>query len=103
MSEENKHLAKMFHNKFEAIDEALWCTGVTTDVTGRHCALGHLGETTSTKARAKTNEGKMIHELFCDYFPDSHVTDINDGWNGQFDQSTPKARILAALEDIIRQ
>jgi hypothetical protein len=115
MSEDRKHLAKMFHKKFEAIPDEKWCTGVQVAADGRRCALGHVSELpanhgvlTSTPAtqqlqslfpwreRGRDNWGLEGDVRFC-------VASINNGGCPDYQQETPKARVLAALEDIIRQ
>jgi hypothetical protein len=94
-----------FIRKFEAIPEDQWRSGGIGSATGRRCALGHCGfnyrpadeETPEAKALAAllppTDAGAMVYPFW-------GPLDINDNRDPRYRQSTPKARILAALNDI---
>jgi hypothetical protein len=93
-----------FIQKFEAIPDEKWTTGTYTRCEYKHCALGHCGTEIIEKPRLFfktkfTPEGKALENLFKIHFPES-ITRINDGEVDQYQQPTPKARILAALRDI---
>lgn len=86
-------------NKYNTIDDIYWCTGEYTVIDGniiKHCALGHceVGITFSPSTREADN----LNILFNEYRLDIVLT--NDGKDIRFSQTTPKARILAALEYI---
>lgn len=78
-----------FLAKFEAIPEDQWCTSVTTDLRGRHCAYGHC-------SNAGENAG------LCDLMHEGGLktSTVNDGGDPFYQQPTPRQRILAALRDI---
>ncbi len=88
----------MFHKKFAAIPDEQWCIYVL-EFDGARCALGHtMGETLYD-----TEETKKLRELFGGTRDSDRPAIINNGDSCMYKQPTPKARILAALEDIIRQ
>lgn len=79
-----------FIEKFKAIPEELWCVG-KFQIEERCCALGHCEE----RKRIITEESKSLRII-----TKNLTSFINDGVHGKYRQSTPKQRILAALEDI---
>lgn len=81
-----------FIQKFEAIPEP-WAIGTFEDELGRKCALGHCCE-----AEAPTEEGAALRALFKK--AGMAVGWVNDGPHFNYQQTTPKQRILAALRDI---
>lgn len=82
-----------FIAKFEAIPEELWFVNGYTDFTGRHCALGHCGETGNHFARC--DEAETLQRIL-----QNDTVPINDGYHPWYHQPTPKQRILAALGDV---
>ena len=84
-----------FIDKFEAIPDDKWTTGKYTEGNGVCCALGHCGERESSVDSTKAN---ALRQLF-GYEPFT-VSTVNDGGYPAYPQPTPKARILAALNDI---
>jgi hypothetical protein len=86
-----------FIAKFSAIPEELWTSGEDfNESTGKCCARGHCG------IRGKTSEceeGMALYRVF-DSGPNTWPVDINDGHDKRYQQPTPKARILAALNDL---
>jgi hypothetical protein len=94
-----KYDSNYFINKFKHIPEHRWMTGnygTGEDISAPHCALGHCG------ARLRPSddpEAEVLSKLFLDNLSQS-VAFVNDNCYGRYDQSTPKARILAALQDI---
>ena len=81
-----------FIDKFTAIPDEQWTTGFFTDKEGRHCALGHCGAPSGYEWRALSElVGRATQ---------SCISNINDGKDPNFQQLTPKARILAALNSI---
>lgn len=94
-----------FISKFEAIPEEKWCVDDFEDgeESGVHCALGHCGASFHS---GSTRESYKLDEIICSlrnpsyplgyYYP----APINDGTTKEYQQPTPKQRILAALYDI---
>lgn len=84
--------AQEFIDFFEAIPEENWTVGIGDVKAGKTCSYGHL----------KNLAGRPEWHLLADNF-DSLLTrsapEINDGKDKQYQQSTPKQRILAALRD----
>jgi len=74
-----------FIKKFEAIPDEDWTTGQFENDIGQRCALGHC----------TFIESASLKDILLD-----EVAEINDGTDGQYQQETPKSRILAALKDI---
>lgn len=88
-----------FIEKFKAIPDNKWCTGILKDFYGRHCALGHCGSYSEAGVQVETVESQTLGKLFLEKFNDRcAVANINDGHYSMFIQPTPKARILAALK-----
>lgn len=81
-----------FIKKFEAIPDDLWTVDVYRASSGRHCALGHCGESFTVGI---TDESRALENLFSDL--NVPVSSVNDGKDSRFQQPTPKQRILAAL------
>ena len=121
---------RYFIDKFEAIPEDKWCTGDFVNRTGQMCANGHcgvrfrgMGEGTIDSPcilTSLTEESIALYDLFKNVqlhridgegaiIEDLHmhqkgyagiVGDINNGSVQEYQQPTPKQRILAALRDI---
>lgn len=107
-----------FINKFEAIPEEKWCTGDFNliDINGNitYCANGLCGVYFNKQEYIvyKTGEALALAEILsqlkitCDhtYKDPIYATTaiINDGHTAEYQQPTPKQRILAALYDIKR-
>lgn len=86
--------AKEFHDFFSAIPEEKWTIGAFLSDDGKCCALGHLGCSWDDT----TENGMAIENIF--QATGHCVTEVNDGiYRGD----TPKQRILAALEDAMKQ
>ena len=107
--------AQYFINKFEAIPEEKWCINYQMNGKGQRCALGHLMPEDAIRWSCyghQTSEGLAISKLFegCingvmkSYYPEFqgalNVAVVNNGGALEYQQSTPKQRILAALRDI---
>lgn len=102
-----------FIKKFEAIPEELWCQGQFVD-DNKNCAAGHCGARNDTYRDSLPLEAKALGSLFASSglsaFSKSNtykndplyyaVAHINDGMAREYQQPTPKQRILAALYDI---
>jgi len=104
-----------FENKFQNIPEERWVTGVFNE-SGRSCANGHCGAdndnyvTPESRALQKvfsvliiTEDGIPVIDGRCQWIPAEYslkAAYINNGAADQYQQPTPKQRILAALRDI---
>jgi hypothetical protein len=106
-----------FINFFKAIPEDKWCINFFEDEYGRRCANGHLGAGRSILySILKATEGTAaIAALFrplhvtcngrspivdsrTDY--SDKLAEINNGNSAEYQQPTPKQRVLAALRDV---
>lgn len=93
-----------FINKFSGIPDSKWVSGKfgEGDPGAPHCALGHCSEATDVngvyKTTGDTEEGHALSHLFATI--GTMVPSVNDNRNPKYQQSTPKERILAALNDI---
>jgi len=84
------YTVEYFIQKFEAIEEKEWTIGKFYDgITNTHCVIGHCNSA----------EREAIYDIFGKHSTSTPVI-INDGYNTNYQQSTPKQRILAALKDI---
>lgn len=96
-----------FIQKFSAIPDELWGCG-RCENGGRRCALGHCGTDTLRVWKDYNAEIQALGNLMqpleapedAGNSPDVTVHLINDGQHKAYQQDTPKARILAALEQI---
>jgi len=101
-----------FIEKFSKIPESCWHVGGYSDGRGASCALGHCGLDYSHENKRLFGcpygeEQAALYKVFGESF-DAHmknentaiVARINDGYNDEYQQPTPKQRILAALYDI---
>jgi hypothetical protein len=84
-----------FIAKFEAIPEELWTTGEFKEGE-KCCAFGHCGVNLDC-CHNEESEGLIRLMLQLGEFV---VTAINDGEHPDYQQPTPKQRILAALHDL---
>lgn len=80
--------ANYFIKRFEKIPESKWCIKEYT-VNDQHCALGHLG---CVLGKTDTPLAKKLNRILAQETPE-----INDGLHDDYQQPTPKERILAAL------
>jgi hypothetical protein len=80
-----------FIAKFSAIPEELWCSNLYVGERDTHCALGHCGHNVGNGG---TEESAWLEDIL------PNVKNINDGRCTGYQQPTPKARILAALNDL---
>lgn len=100
--------------KFRAIPDQDWAMDAFVDDSGRRCALGHCGCCYSENGNDEeiTPEGAALVAIFLNVFK-AHVSSVNDSdlaWkvHGKcpdwiLDLPTPRARILAALEEAKRR
>lgn len=108
-----KYTVDYFINKFEAIPEERWTECYFSDGS-KCCANGHCGIRSSNQS---TEEALTLREVFKNLFvtvasgekfwepayQDGFslvAANVNDGRTAQYQQPTPKQRILAALYDI---
>ncbi len=82
-----------FIKKFKAIHHSRWTTK-EFEVDGKYCAYGHCGVTN----REGNEEGVALSNICQKY--DMSFVHINDGISLNYKQKTPRARVLAALNDI---
>jgi hypothetical protein len=109
-----------FIDKFSKIPEHLWLIGDQGHFGGPACAFGHCRIRPSDKYGSDTEEGVALQKLFFDsglrikdsgyginvnIAPNGSIQAaawINNGFIKEYQQPTPKQRILAALYDIKR-
>jgi hypothetical protein len=107
-----------FINFFEPIPEENWCTGRFISDAGACCANGHIGVTMDNQERAILGQIEIAKQLqillspinlttWCmgfeimdEGFYSVKAAGINNGKAQEYQQPTPKQRILAALYDI---
>lgn len=97
-----------FIEKFEKIPEDKWGIKRLTDDMGNHCALGHCKVVENTQPTSEAislagillplSETTLSITVERDWY--FIVYPINDGHHTNYQQPTPKQRILAALYDI---
>lgn len=93
-----------FINKFSNIPAKNWCTGTFKIDSDKFCALGHCGSywkrgLSGIKIQIETEESKALGEIFLTKSTSLiAAANVNDGLDSRFQQKTPKARILAALD-----
>lgn len=107
--------AQYFIDKFEAIPEENWCILRQANEEGQRCALGHFmspdatpfdayGHTTAEGIAAGKLFRGIIQEIRTSADPKEqgpmNIAVINNGEASEYQQETPKQRILAALRDI---
>lgn len=89
-----------FLNKFREIPEENWCVNTYQADEDTFCAFGHCGARVSDTGRdITTSESHALLDLIQRNLRD-FVAGINDGDSPDYQQATPKERILAALMDI---
>ncbi len=103
-----------FINFFEDVPEHCWCINTFTDHFGRSCANGLLGCSGGLMPFAKTAASiaitpliamlpltyKGLHVEDVTYGYSNKLAKINNGNVDQYQQATPKQRVLAALRDV---
>lgn len=95
-----------FIKKFEAIPEEKWNDYIQYDrQEDTRCAFGHCDPLNKSYVQgSQTKEGQSLIKIFKSVgwgvTTDNWITDVNNGLSKEYQQSTPKARILAALYDI---
>ncbi len=92
-----------FIDKFEALPESAWQTrNYHNPETGASCALGHCGarihSPDPTMPYYRDNLYTAESEALVNLVP--YIVKINDGVGVYPGQTTPKARVLAALRDL---
>lgn len=103
-----------FIEKFKSIPDNRWNVGHQIKDDGTHCALGHcgigygpeqmaladiLGDISVKIVRKVTNNSYDIGEVINTSYL-GKIAAINNGETEEYQQSTPKERILAALYDV---
>lgn len=114
-----KHDVDYFIKKFSAIPDNLWITYSRSNGQGGHCAHGWCDVQTVAQYSGSfgkmTEEEKGLIDIATKYFTWQPLYSlpervsfrgfayINNAPSDRYPQTTPKARVLAALEDIKRQ
>ncbi len=87
--------ASEFKAFFGAIPEEQWTTGtVFNRRTGQCCAIGHLTDANQDWHAMRHLADRAVGE-------DGLIL-VNDGFHPEYPQPTPKARVLALCEDLIK-
>lgn len=89
--------AQYFIDKFEKIPEDKWCTKYFQE-DDKHCVLGHCGVKNTA---ILTEEANKLIDLFFNH--KIYITHVNDGLINEYNDPTPKQRILHALKDILEK
>lgn len=98
-----------FIKKFEAIPETQWIVGNWSDGNDGHCAAGHCKQSDAHHSPEVSELGDILRQLPVTIIAAGNgwglsgwgiVTAINDAFTTEYQQPTPKQRILAALYDI---
>ena len=82
-------------NHFESIPDDQWCIGAFLNNSGQRCAAGHL-----------MCCGMSFHEIrksLSSRLCLKSLTGVNDAMDADYQQPTPKARVLAFLNDIKKE
>lgn len=105
--------SEYFRQKFESIPENNWIIGALSDNRGRCCAQGHCminigqheGSAWVDERFIPGTESHALVEVFGGKAKMGGFTIaiVNNGNHPDYQQSTPKQRVLAALDDIQRQ
>jgi len=88
---------QFFIDKFSKIPDNDWGIKSYVDEFNKKCALGHCGISVSL-FQTNAPEASAVHSIFME--SGLNILTINDGEALRYQQPTPKARILAALNDI---
>jgi hypothetical protein len=95
-----------FIKKFKSIPEEKWITDKLQDGEGRCCAQGHCGVGRHDLSNLRSipgTEAYALVELFGVIDDGYRIAFINNGDDPNYQQPTPKQRVLAALYDLKRQ
>lgn len=81
----------------------MWRTGSFGSVGYPCCAEGHLGMKYSPQSGERKQLAGLRDAVFTALWTRFHMntSGVNDGMHARFQQPTPKARILAALDECI--
>lgn len=100
----NKYTVGYFIRKFKAIPANRWCIGVFINARDQKCVLGHLGargirlEEEFQMPESAAALVRLVRESKVGY----DIADINNCPLPGFRQTTPRGRVLAALNSIKR-
>ena len=98
---------EFFIKYFEAIQEYKWCKNIIMNEKGQKCAIGHCLYKPNAKPVYYVIElknsplnifGEDMIKALIDILPS--IAEINDGNSKNYQQPTPKQRVLAALYDL---
>lgn len=86
---------------FSPIPDEEWCVLTENGPNGTHCAVGHL------RQRGKASLHDSIHHKLRGENQDGNIDwgleAFNDSCMKEYQQPTPKARVLAALHDLLEK
>lgn len=94
---EPEYTVDYFIDFFSAIPGNQWTIQKYTDNQGRHCAYGHCGIGNIPPTEQDAMKYRDLKQIFSSV--GLNVTDVNDG-RGEFQEVTPKGRILGVLQRI---
>jgi hypothetical protein len=83
-------------NHMEGTSEESWCMDVVKTKDGQNCFYGHLFDMGSNQDEAND----LWNWFEAAYATTYMVFPVNDGQHSQYQQPTPKQRILAYLKDL---
>lgn len=103
------HTLEGFRAFYSAIDDSRWTVGVGLPTTNTGCALSLLWQLGARVDPTDIRVCSLVTALAALFAPllgshksDFHlIADINDGKHPGYVQFTPRARILAAIDDLI--
>lgn len=103
-----KYTADYFIQKFGHISPSFWNEGFQNKPDGTHCALGHCNDEQEQFVLARVlnpikitiTESKYGNKYYGIVEGVLKVAAINNGETFEYQQPTPKERILAALQDV---
>jgi len=96
-----KEIATKILELLSPIPEEQWITGGYTNHSSGCCAKGHLCRLLSDDPSdySRRNCASQLHNELCSI----PLSMVNDGGDWGYQQATPKARVIAYLNDIINQ
>lgn len=87
----NIYTIDFFINKFEVIPEEMWCVDELQNERGQRCAIGHC-EAQSLVDYTESNTLIRLSKY--------RIASVNNGIERDYQQPTPKQRVLAFLYNI---
>lgn len=82
-----------------------WNSGSRVDTHGTRCVLGHLdkmtGEHVGPSSPILTPFERLVTPVTPYGTPDWALAEVNNGTDSRYQQKTPRARVLAAIDDLV--